>query len=87
MKALRIAQPVAGAAMNDHIATQTILARRKALGMKVEEVAEATGIRAQTIRDLEQGRSVPKLDTFLLLCSALDIEVQLVPRARQEAAE
>ena len=75
--------------MNVYEATQTTLARRKALGLGTKEAGEAAGILQHTLRDLEQGRSVPKLDTFLDLCEALDIEVQLVPKEQllaQQAA-
>jgi DNA-binding XRE family transcriptional regulator len=54
--------------------------RRLELGVRAEDAGEKAGFRPQTLRDFEQGRSVPKLDTFVAVCEALGLEVRLEPK-------
>lgn len=45
--------------------------RRIELGMSQEELARASRVSRQTISDIETGRHIPRLDTALMIASAL----------------
>ena len=49
-----------------------IMQRRKLLGMKQSELAEIIGVSDNQISNIENGRSYPKLNSFMLICKALD---------------
>ena len=49
-----------------------IMQRRKLLGMKQSELAELIGVSDNQISNIENGRSYPKLNSFMLICKALD---------------
>lgn len=49
-----------------------IMQRRKLLGMKQSELAELIGVSDNLISNIENGRSYPKLNSFMLICKALD---------------
>ena len=54
--------------------------RRLELGVRAEDAGAKAGFKPQTLRDFEQGRSVPKLDTFVAVCGALGLDVVVVPK-------
>lgn len=45
--------------------------RRKLLGIKQSELAELIGVSDNQISNIENGRSYPKLNNFILICKAL----------------
>ena len=47
-----------------------IMQRRKLLGMKQSELAELIGVSDNQISNIENGRSYPKLNSFMLICNA-----------------
>lgn len=51
---------------------QRMRKRRKALGMHQDELAEKAGlIRYQMVSLYENGKCLPRLDTFIAICNAL----------------
>ena len=57
-----------------------IMQRRKLLGMKQSELAEIIGVSDNQISNIENGRSYPKLNSFMLICKALDCIVRAALR-------
>jgi HTH-type transcriptional regulator / antitoxin HipB len=53
---------------------------RKQKKLSQAEVADRVGLRQKTISDFEQGAEGTKLETFFRLLSALDLEVELLPK-------
>lgn len=49
-----------------------LMMRRKHLGLTQSELAEIAGVTDNQISNIENGKSFPKLNNFLLLCEALD---------------
>lgn len=49
-----------------------IMQRRKLLGIKQSELAELVGVSDNQISNIENGRSYPKLNNFILICKALN---------------
>jgi DNA-binding XRE family transcriptional regulator len=66
--------------VNAYEAAQKLKTRRLELGMRVDKACEEAGVCGHTLRDMENGRSMPKLDTFLDVCEALGLEVRLEPK-------
>ena len=54
-------------AMNDRL-VKLLRERRMELGLKQKEVAQALGVKDNTLSNWETGRSSPDLDTFVALC-------------------
>lgn len=50
-----------------------IAVRRRALGLSIDDVAEATGLNRKTIMSAEQATHSPTLDTLLLIAAALRV--------------
>ena len=63
-----------------------LIKRREARGATQATLAELTGLRRNTISDLEAGRSYPVWLTIARIGSALDADVRFVPR-RSEHTE
>ena len=49
-----------------------IMQRRKQLSIKQSELAEMLGISDNQISNIENGKSFPKLNNFILLCNILE---------------
>ncbi len=49
-----------------------IMQRRKQLGIKQSELAEAIGVSDNQISNIENGKSFPRLNSFLRICEILD---------------
>ena len=62
--------------MNEHernvIIGTRIMQRRKRLGMKQSELAELINVSDNQISNIENGRSYPRLNSFISICNALD---------------
>lgn len=62
--------------MNEHernaIIGARIMQRRKRLGMKQSELAELINVSDNQISNIENGRSFPRLNSFIMICSALN---------------
>ena len=54
---------------------------RRARGMTLEDLAEATGASRQTIINVENGHKVPRLDTAWQLARALDTPLAELTKA------
>jgi predicted transcriptional regulator len=55
-----------------------IIERRKALGWTQQQLAEKAGIQQSAIARLENGGTIPKLDTLFKIANALGLKIQLV---------
>jgi HTH-type transcriptional regulator/antitoxin HipB len=55
---------------------------RKKRGMSQSELGERAGLRQETISLIENGNPAAKLETILVVFSALDLELQIAPRAQ-----
>jgi HTH-type transcriptional regulator / antitoxin HipB len=53
---------------------------RKRKKLSQVEIGDRVGLRQKTISDFESGPERAKLETFFKLLSALDLELQLVPK-------
>jgi HTH-type transcriptional regulator/antitoxin HipB len=54
--------------------------RRKALGLTQGELGRRAGVKQSTISDIENGVVAASLETYLILVTALDSELHLLPR-------
>lgn len=57
---------------NQNILGSRIMQRRKQLCIKQSELAEMLGISDNQISNIENGKSFPKLNNFILLCNILN---------------
>ncbi len=65
---------------------QSIKARRKALGLTLEEVAKRSGLSPAFISQAERGKASPSIVSLLSLAKALDVTLEYfmeIPRGRQ----
>ena len=51
-------------------------ARRKAIGLKAKEVAEAAGIKPMVFSRYETGKRIPRADTMLRIAKALNCTIE-----------
>jgi len=58
-----------------------IIQRREQRGLRRSQLARMTGLRPNTISDLENGHSWPDLRTLSLIAWALDADLEFVPRS------
>lgn len=54
--------------------------RREARGLRRSQLAALTGLRPNTVGDVEDGNSWPDLRTLSLIAWALDADIELEPR-------
>ena len=59
---------------------------RKRLGWSQTQLGERAGLRQETISLIEAGNPATKLDTILAVLAALDLEFQIGPRSKGQAA-
>lgn len=59
---------------------------RKRLGWSQMRLGERAGLRQETISLIEAGNPATKLDTILAVLAALDLEFQIGPRSKGQAA-
>jgi DNA-binding XRE family transcriptional regulator len=57
--------------------SRQIRSRRGAMGMNVTKLAEASGVRRQTVRDIQEGITWPDAITLARICSVLGLEIQV----------
>lgn len=67
--------------------SRQISTRRKARGLSRSRVALVTGLRPNTVLDVEEGRTWPDLRTLGLLAWALEADLELEPRVAMRARE
>lgn len=49
---------------------------RRMNGLTLRDICELTGMSSNTITNTEQNEQTPHMDTFLVLCSAMDVNPQ-----------
>lgn len=64
-----------------------ITERRKARGLRRSQLAARTGLRPNTILDVEEGRSWPDFRTLGLIAWALEADLEFEARVAMRAAE
>lgn len=64
----------------------TIVQRRRMLGMTQEEVAEKTGLTQSVIARLESSSHVPRFDTLQKVAQALGLRFELIEDMDEKAA-
>lgn len=57
-----------------------LVARRKELGLRQEDLALLAGVSERFVRQLEAGKSTVRLDTLTAVLEALGLELALVHR-------
>jgi len=57
-----------------------LMARRKRRGLRRSQLAAMTGLRPNTVSDLENGQTWPDLRTVALIAWALEADVEFVGR-------
>jgi transcriptional regulator with XRE-family HTH domain len=57
---------------------QRILARRKALGLTQDDLAEKIGVTPPMISNLEQGKKAIRPDNLAKVCKALDVSTDFI---------
>lgn len=62
---------------------------RQRAGLRAEDVAVKLGIAMSTVRNWEQGRTIPKMrvDQFALLCQLYQCSIEELNQATREAEE
>ncbi len=62
---------------------------RQRAGLRAEDVAVKLGIAVSTVRNWEQGRTIPKMrvDQFVLLCKLYRCSIEELERAARAAEE
>lgn len=56
---------------------QAIAARRSALKLRQEDLAEMSGLTVRTIYNVEHGSGNPAIETLLKICGILGLEINL----------
>ncbi|KAI9132697.1 helix-turn-helix domain-containing protein [Acaryochloris sp. CCMEE 5410] len=74
-----------------NISSPTVLAeyardRRKRMGLNQSEVGDRTGVRQVTVSAFENRPASTKLETLFKLLSALELELQVVPKEQASNA-
>ncbi|MBW3662724.1 MAG: helix-turn-helix domain-containing protein [Actinobacteria bacterium] len=59
---------------------RAIIRRREERGLRRSQLAQMTGLRPNTISDLENGQTWPDVRTLGLIAWALDADIEFVPR-------
>ena len=59
-------------AIDYHEIGQRIAARRRALGLRQSQVCERCGINNNYLSNIERAVSIPSLEVFMRICTALD---------------
>lgn len=57
-----------------------VVARRKELGLRQEDLALLAGVSERFVRQLEAGKSTVRLDTLTAVLDALGLEIALLRR-------
>ena len=56
---------------------EIILARRKDLRLRQEDVAEMSGVTVRTLHNIEEGKGNPSVKTLSRLCHILGLEISI----------
>lgn len=62
----------------------SIKAARHRKGLSQQRLSEMTGVSKMTILRIENGDNLPNIDTLVKLMDALDLELQLTTRQKEE---
>lgn len=62
---------------------RAIIHRREQRGLRRSQLAQLTGLRPNTISDLENGQTWPDLRTLALIAWALEADLEFIPREAQ----
>ena len=65
---------------------ESIVDRRKELGLTQEEVALRAGIRQSAVARLEGGGAIPRLDTLAKIAIGLGLDLQFIKSSMEEQA-
>ena len=65
---------------------ESIVDRRKELGLTQEEVALRAGIRQSAVARLEGGGAIPRLDTLVKIAIGLGLDLQFIKSSMEEQA-
>ena len=65
---------------------ESIVDRRKELGLTQDEVARRTGIRQSAVARLEGGSTIPRLDTLVNIAISLGLDIQFIKSSMDEQA-
>ena len=65
---------------------ESIVDRRKELGLTQEEVALRAGIRQSAVARLEGGGAIPRLDTLVTIAIGLGLDLQFIKCSMEEQA-
>lgn len=57
-----------------------LMAARDRKGLSQRELSRISGIPQKTISRIESGKDIPKMSTLFKLCSALDLEIQIIDK-------
>lgn len=66
--------------MPDVMLSAPLKARRQALGLTQQDVAERSGLKQTNYSKIEQGKTDPRYTTLQEVARALSLELMLVPR-------
>jgi transcriptional regulator with XRE-family HTH domain len=66
--------------MPDAMLSASLKARRQALGLTQQAVAERSGLKQTNYSKIEQGKTDPRYSTLQEVARALSLELMLVPR-------
>ncbi|MFL8710801.1 helix-turn-helix domain-containing protein [Clostridioides sp. GD02377] len=73
--------------MNINYLGERIRERRKELGITIEELAEKVGIGYNHLSNIERGRKIPSLETFIKIVNELDTTSDIILRNYVKYAE
>lgn len=65
---------------------ESIVDRRKELGLTQDEVARRAGIRQSAVARLEGGSAIPRLDTLVKIAISLGMDIQFIKSSMDEQA-
>ena len=61
-----------------------LMAKRDQKRLSQRELSKITGVPQKTISRIENGKDIPKLNTLLILASALDLELKIIDKNVKE---
>lgn len=57
---------------------ELLLARRKDLRLRQEDLAEMSGVTVRTLHNIEEGKGNPSVKTLSRICDVLGLEISIV---------
>lgn len=65
-------------------ALRIIKQRRRSLGRSQDDVALLTGLHRITVNRIERGQHIPKVETFIDILNACDLDMQIIEKPKSE---